>query len=298
MIDTSLWSRVRDDRLPFAVILGCNEIASAVAVHLHRTGHAVALSHDPLRPVIRRGMAFHDALFGDCAVIEEVTAIGIDHGLDIVAEMTGAGRVVATRLSLTDLLAIGGIDTLIDARMHKQAAKPDLRHLAATVVGLGPGFHVGGNCDVAIETRPARNGTILDRGSTDEADGVPARLGGAGRERFVYARDGGHWCTAAEIGQPVRKGAVLGHLEGDAVLAPMDGSLRGIARDGTTMPPGVKVLEVDPRGDAARWTGIDDRGRRIAQAALTAISLRSADLGLVETLSGGVAHDLLGVVDK
>ena len=55
--------------LSFAVILGTNEIASAVAVNLYRGGSSVVLSHDPLPPVIRRKMAFHDALFDDPVVI-------------------------------------------------------------------------------------------------------------------------------------------------------------------------------------------------------------------------------------
>jgi len=41
-----------------AVILGTDEIASAVAVNLYRSGYCVVLSHDPLPPVIRRKMAF------------------------------------------------------------------------------------------------------------------------------------------------------------------------------------------------------------------------------------------------
>jgi xanthine dehydrogenase accessory factor len=55
-----------------ALVLGTNEIASAVAVHLKAAGHRVVLSHDPFPPVIRRGMAFHDALFGDQAIVETI----------------------------------------------------------------------------------------------------------------------------------------------------------------------------------------------------------------------------------
>ena len=57
---------------PFAVILGTNEIASAVAVKLRKARFGVILSHDPYPPVIRRGMAFYDALFDDRAVIDGV----------------------------------------------------------------------------------------------------------------------------------------------------------------------------------------------------------------------------------
>jgi hypothetical protein len=47
--------------------------------------------------------------------------------------------------------------------------------------------------------------------------------------------------------------------------------LRGIVRDGSEVPAGVKLLEIDPRGRHAQWTGIDDRGRTIAKAVMTAI---------------------------
>jgi hypothetical protein len=72
------------------------------------------------------------------------------------------------------------------------------------------------------------------------------------------------------------KGFVAGHLDGAPVLAPIDGVLRGIVRDSTVVAAGVKLLEIDARGRDARWIGIDDRGRAIAEATLKAISLYSA----------------------
>jgi xanthine dehydrogenase accessory factor len=64
---------------------------------------------------------------------------------------------------------------------------------------------------------------------------------------------------------------VLGHLSGVPIAAPRDGILRGIVRDGSEIAAGVKLLEIDPRGRFAQWTGIDERGRAIAKATLTAI---------------------------
>ncbi|MGZ9410181.1 MAG: xanthine dehydrogenase, partial [Methylocystis sp.] len=49
----------------FVISLGTNEIASAVAARLTWERRRVVLSHDAYPPVIRRGMAFHDALYGD-----------------------------------------------------------------------------------------------------------------------------------------------------------------------------------------------------------------------------------------
>jgi hypothetical protein len=50
--------------------------------------------------------------------------------------------------------------------------------------------------------------------------------------------------------------------------------LRGIARDGSHVPAGVKLLEIDPRGRQACWTGMDERGRRIGSSTVAAIEQR------------------------
>lgn len=57
---------------PFAIIVGANEIASAISVRLSWERFRVVLSHDPFPPVIRRGMAFHDALYDDRAVVDGI----------------------------------------------------------------------------------------------------------------------------------------------------------------------------------------------------------------------------------
>ena len=69
---------------------------------------------------------------------------------------------------------------------------------------------------------------------------------------------------------------MLGHLSGVPVLAPRDGILRGIVRDGSEVPAGVKLLEIDPRGRDAQWTGTDRRGRAIAEATAAAVGFRTA----------------------
>src|SRR3974390_2619308 len=184
----------------FAVILGTNEIASAVAVQLHRNGYGVVLSHDPLPPVIRRKMAFHDALFDDAVSIAGITAERAATGLDIRAKLARTGGVVITELGLLDLIVIQTIDILVDARMQKYQVTPDLRRLARLTIGLGPGFSGGPNCDVAIETRPGKAGRIVQQGSTDAPDGMPRRLGRHAGERFVQAEFSGRWHTAIEIG--------------------------------------------------------------------------------------------------
>jgi hypothetical protein len=139
-----------------AIVLGTNEIASAVAVHLHRADYGVVLVHAPLPPPIRRGMAFHDALYGEPAVLGMVTAVRVDRGIDALSVFCRHEHVAVTALGLCDLIVLGPIDLLIDARMQKRVAPLDFRGLARLTIGLGPGFAAGRNCDAAVETLPAR----------------------------------------------------------------------------------------------------------------------------------------------
>jgi len=254
----------------FALILGTNEIASAIAVHLSRAGYCVVLSHDPHPPVIRRKMAFHDALFGDVAKVEDIVAERVDDAMQMLRAVRDPGRVLVSWLGVLDLLPIRSIDVLIDARLQKHRITPDLRRLARLTIGLGPGFAGQFNCDVAVETRPGKIG-LVDNGWTDAADGKASQLGGVGAERFVYSPFAGRWHTPVEIGTRIYKDLVLGHLSGVPIVAPRDGILRGIARDGSEVPAGVKLFEIDPRGRQAQWTEPDERGRAIAKATLSAI---------------------------
>ena len=130
----------RSFRAAFAVILGTNEIASAVAVYMHRAGWCTLLSHDPFPPVIRRRMAFHDALSGEKADVDGLPGVNAETTFEAATLLSAGGCVVVTRLGLLDLIPMSAIHVLVDARMHKREAVGDLRHLASLTVGLGPGF--------------------------------------------------------------------------------------------------------------------------------------------------------------
>jgi xanthine dehydrogenase accessory factor len=275
-----------DQTRSLAVVLGTNEIASAVAVYLDAAGYHVVLSHDPFPPVIRRGMAFHDAAFGDEAIVEMIEGERADTATEIVRVLRKPARVAVTPLHLTDLIASFSPRLLVDARMQKHRVTPDHRNVVPLTIGLGPNFEIGVNCDIAVETRPAMNGTVLTRGRTDAADGRTQSLGRLGAERLVYTDRAGHWHTRIEIGMRAFKGFVLGHLDGMPVCSPIDGVVRGIARDSTTVPSGVKLIEIDPRGRRASWTGIDERGRAIAEATLRAIRIRQSQRAMLEAVSG------------
>ena len=255
----------------FAIILGTNEIASAVAVRLLWEGYNAALSYDPHPPALRRGMSFHDALFDDSAQVDGIIGRRAENAVELFEIFASRGCVAVTPLHATDLIPLRRADAIIDARMQKDRVTPDLRGLAGVAVGLGPNFTIGKNCDVAIETHPARAGSVVRTGRTWACDGIPRALGGLGEERFLRAPRAGVWRTPLNIGDRVYKGVRIGRQDGAPLIAPMDGFLRGLARDGAPAPEGAKLVEIDTRGRLACWTGTDEIGRALAEATTQAV---------------------------
>ncbi len=264
------------------VVLGVGDVGSAVAHVLFRQGYAVLLveAEQPTSP--RRGMCWVDAVFDGVATLDHLSAVRVFYPAD--AALAFARRiwlplVVAPDLSLW--LRQLGAQVLVDARLRKHAvAQPDLRALcggAATAVGIGPGYAAGYNADVVIESAWGDElGRVLHVGSARPLAGEPRPILGAGRERLVYAPQDGVFETSLRIGQAVEAGEVIGHVhtpEGEILPlpAPLRGVLRGLTRSGVQVRRKTKLIEVDPRGDAALCFGLGERPLRIAHGVLQVV---------------------------
>lgn len=264
------------------VVLGAGDVGSAVAHVLFRQGYAVLLveTEQPTSP--RRGMCWVDAVFDGIAVLDHLSAVRVFHPAD--AALAFARRIWLPLVVAPDLplwLRQLGTQVLVDARLRKHAAaQPDLRVLcggAATAVGIGPGYTVGYNADVVIESAWGDElGRVLHVGSARALAGEPRPILGAGRERLVYAPQDGVFETSLRIGQAVEAGEVIGRVhtpEGELVPlpAPLRGVLRGLTRSGVPVRRKTKLVEVDPRGDPALCFGLGERPMRIAQGVLQAV---------------------------
>ncbi len=180
--------------------------------------------------------------------------------MEVLRGFTERSGVMVTALELGDLLCLGLIDLLVDARMRMRGLKVDIRPYARLSIGLGPGFTAGRNVDVAVETAPDAIG-VLREGSTRGADGIASELGGVGRERFSRAPLAGIWTTSRAIGDRVAQGEVIGACGDIPVCASLEGRLRGLVRSGVEVPADLRLAEVDPRGEGEpSWLGFGPRG--------------------------------------
>ena len=64
-----------------------------------------------------------------------------------------------------------------------------------------------------------------------------------GRQRFVYSPEEGTHRTAASLGDPVRAGEVVAHIDTVPLAAPIDGVILALTRDGV---PVARLVRVEP----------------------------------------------------
>jgi xanthine dehydrogenase accessory factor len=219
---------------------------------------------------VRRCVAFAQAVFDGKVIIEDVHARRIDSYKE--AEDSFNQGLVAVMVDPE--LAIRKDfqpHVLIDGRMRK--IPPDLPiDTAPLVIGLGPGFTAGKDCHAVIETkRGPFLGRVIWRGQAQPDTGVPERVGERQEERVLRAPADGDLVTLLEIGAHVKAGQEIARVAEHPVLAPFDGVIRGLLADGISVYAGVKIGDVDPRGDALLSRMVSDKALAIGGGVLEAI---------------------------
>jgi xanthine dehydrogenase accessory factor len=257
-----------------AVVLvrGSGDVGSAVAAVLHRAGHGVAIHEVAAPSAPRRGMAFADAVFDGACSLDGLDARRIDDVAELRAAVVAGDAICVTTAPLALVLDALAPAVLVDARMRKRATPEVQLQLAPLTIGLGPNVVAGETTHLAIETQWGDAlGSVVRAGATRQLGGEPRSFDGHARDRFVYAPVAGVLRTSAAIAQRVRAGEVVATIGDLPLAAPLDGILRGLTHDGVVVAAGIKVVEVDPRGDPAKVLGLGVRPRRIAEGVLRAI---------------------------
>jgi xanthine dehydrogenase accessory factor len=255
---------------------GGGDLASGIAVRLHRAGLRVAISELTQPLAVRRLVSFAEAVYQGETVVEGITARRIKDPSDTLQIL----RVFAQRqipvLIDPDFQALRSLrpTVVIDGRMAKQAPKQGM-HQASLVIGLGPGFEAGLNCHAVIETnRGHRLGSVIWRGSAESDTGVPESVAEHGSERVLRAPRDGVFEARAEIGQLVTLGQVVAEVAGQPVQVKFSGVLRGLVQTGLPVVQGMKVGDVDPRGDPAACRLVSDKALAVGGGVLEAILSR------------------------
>jgi xanthine dehydrogenase accessory factor len=268
-------------KTPLVLIRGGGDLASGVVIRLHRVGVKVIITELPQPLAVRRLVSFSEAIYQGEMKIEGVVARRIDAIGEIPGIISG-GEIPIMIDPSCDIRRSKQLRSLalIDARMTKR--KPDIGIDAAPfVIGLGPGFTAGENVHAVIETNRGHYlGRVIWKGSPESDTGIPGMIGQRQKDRVLRSPAAGKFNTRVVIGSQVREGSILADVEGSPIKAPFDGILRGLLRDGLLVKPGMKVGDLDPRGDPLLTRTVSEKSFAIAggvlEALLTAPEIRAS----------------------
>ena len=252
------------------LIKGGGEMASGVAHRLSRCRFRVCMTEIPNPQAVRRKVSFCEAVYEGEKTVEGITAKCIN-SYDGVEEAWKSYRIpliVDATSSVKDTLKP---TVLVDAIMAKKNLGTKITD-ASLVIGLGPGFCVGKDVHLVVETKRGHNlGKIIKEGEAEKNTGVPGEIGGFSAERVFRAPKNGILSTLKEIGDYVAPEDIIAFVEGVSIKAEIKGVIRGLLRDGTEVWKGIKTGDIDPRGIKEYCYTISDKARAVGGGVLEGI---------------------------
>lgn len=255
------------------LIRGGGDLASGVAICLYRAGFPIVITELPQPLSVRRTVSFSEAVYEGATRVEEVEAQLIDNPDDIenILKQKKIPVLVDPESQSVDVIHP---KVIVDARMKK--CPQVIRNWSDIfLVGLGPGFLAGKDCDVVIETNRGPNlGIPIWKGSAEPDTGIPALVNKIGIDRVIQAPVSGVLNPQKKIGEIVRQGDLVAMIDHHPVNAKITGLVRGLLREGLTVKEGMKIGDIDPRLDTSLCSKVSDKALIIGDGVLRAIDMK------------------------
>jgi xanthine dehydrogenase accessory factor len=262
----------------YILIRGGGDLASGVALRLHRAGFRVIIAELPNPLAVRRTVSFSEAIYAGQINIEGILARRADSSADAF-DLAQRGLIPILIDPQASILNNGHFSALVDARLLKRTADTDISS-APLVIGLGPGFTVGENCQAVIETNRGHTlGRVYWTGSASADTGLPE----GDPRRVLRASVDGILTGYAQIGEHVEENQLIATVGGEKIIAPFNGVLRGLIRPGVAISQGMKIGDIDQRDDPSYCFMVSDKalsvGGGVLEAMLSKPEIRAHLLG-------------------
>lgn len=247
------------------------DIASGIIQRLYNVGFKIIILEIENPSSIRREVCFGEAVYrGEMEIegiksklaknLEEAYKILENGEIPVLIDENGENIEKIKPFALIDgILAKKNLGTKID--------------MAPITIGIGPGFYAGKDVDAVIETKRGHYlGKVIYEGEAIKNSGIPGNIGGFTKERVIHSEYEGNVKNLSKIGDSVVKGQVIATINGNEVVATIDGILRGIIRDNYYVTKGFKIADIDPRKEEYKHCfTISDKARSVGGGALEAL---------------------------
>ncbi|MBE0577079.1 MAG: EF2563 family selenium-dependent molybdenum hydroxylase system protein [Desulfuromonadales bacterium] len=262
-----------DKQLKDRVILikGAGEMATGVACRLYAANLRRILLLETASPLaVRRHVSFCEAVHERVKLVEGIEAVRVSEQAELDKAWEN-GQVAVWVDPQGESVSCLRPDVLIDAILAKRNLGLSIND-APLVIALGPGFEAGRDCHVVVETNRGHDlGRLLRSGRAMANTGIPGAIGGYTQERVLRSPGDGLFVTARMIGDEVRTSEVIGRVGNAEVVTSINGILRGLIRPGSSVQKGLKIGDIDPRGERIYCETISEKARSIGGAVLEAM---------------------------
>lgn len=258
------------------MVLGGGDLASGVIYRLARSGFRPVVLELARPLLLRRPVCFGDAIYQGRVSIEGIEAQKLiieqrADGARQIQDLHAKGIIPVVVDEQSEMIDWYQPDIVIDARMCKKNLGIN-RSKAALVIGMGPGFTAGEDCHAVIETNRGHYlGRIYYEGTAEADTGIPGEVSGQGKARVLRAPADGYVISPFMIGDMIPKDEVIAQVNDGVIVAPFDGVLRGLIHPSVFVSKGLKVGDLDPRGNPEHCFSISDKSLSVGGAVLEAI---------------------------
>ncbi len=249
------------------VIRGGGEVGSAIANILTRCHFRVCMTEIASPTSLRRGVCYSEAVYETDKNIDGIKAERTLLSLETIYKVWRNERipiVVDSELTVKPLIKP---DVLINALMLGRQTSTKMSD-APLVIGIGPGFTVGTDVHLVIDTNPGENlGKVVIEGEVENIEKEPDLLA----SHILKAEDAGVFTTERNIGDIVLSGDIIGQLNDISLVSPADGVVRGILRNETKVLNNTELIEIDSVNDKTVSFNISKDMRIVSGGVLEAI---------------------------
>lgn len=263
---------------PLILIRGGGDLATGIALRLHRVGFQTAILELGKPLAVRRTVCFSEAVYEETQTVEGVTARLVSADQFQVALEAGEIPVLVdpnANILNNQFLTSPASTFVIDARLLKSEPEA-LPGRVALHIGLGPGFTAGADCHAVVETRRGHTlGRVYWEGQastdTSQPDGDPRRV--------LRAPANGNMQAIKSIGDFCKEGEAIAAIGGAKIVSPFDGLLRGLIHPRVEVSEGMKIGDVDSRNDPEMLRLVSDKALAVAGGVLEAVYVKLREMG-------------------
>jgi xanthine dehydrogenase accessory factor len=269
------WNSSQDKgQCVLVAVKGAGDLATGVMHRLFRAGFAVMATELPQPTVLRRTVAFAEAVTLGQMTVEGVTACRASSVEEVQAALANGLIPIVVDPDGIVLRQLKP-QVLVEATLSKYNSGVTIND-ASIVIALGPGYEAGKDVHAVIETNRGHNlGRVYLEGCAEPDTGLPGTIGGYTSERLLRAPCAGRLYGVRQIGDHIQVGETVAVVQSDEDITPISatisGILRGLIRDGLVVNRGMKVGDIDPRAVREHCFTISDKSRAVAGGVLEAI---------------------------